>query len=57
MWDTVPESTAGSQHLSHEMPCPWCGHCSHSYLPCSDRCSCSGWKSFGERDLATSAHE
>ena len=39
MWDTVVESAT---HLSHEMPCPRCGHSSHSYLPCSDRCDCPG---------------
>ncbi len=41
MWDTVAETTS---HLSHEMPCPWCRHASHSFLPCSDRCDCSGWR-------------
>ena len=39
MWDTVVESTV---HLSHEMPCPWCRHASHRFLPCSDRCECTG---------------
>jgi hypothetical protein len=39
MWDTVVESTT---HLSHEMPCPWCRHSVHRYLPCSDRCDCGG---------------
>lgn len=39
MWDTVAESTT---HLSHEMPCPWCRHATHSFLPCSDVCDCHG---------------
>lgn len=41
MWDTVTESAAP---LSHEMPCPWCGHSTHSFLPCSDTCTCAGWR-------------
>jgi hypothetical protein len=41
MWDTVVETTS---HLSHEMPCPWCRHASHTFLPCSDRCHCAGWR-------------
>jgi hypothetical protein len=41
MWDTVDESTAP---LSREMPCPWCRHASHSALPCSDHCDCTGWR-------------
>jgi hypothetical protein len=39
MWDTVVETTT---HLSHEMPCPRCGHEAHVFLPCSDRCDCRG---------------
>jgi hypothetical protein len=38
MWDTV--DTSGT-HLSHDMPCTGCGHAGHSYLPCSDACSCT----------------
>lgn len=38
MWDTVETQT---HPLSHEMPCPGCGHPTHTYLPCSDRCDCS----------------
>jgi hypothetical protein len=45
MWDTVVES---STHLSHEMPCPRCGHEVHRYLPCSDLCSCAGTRMPGE---------
>ncbi len=37
MWDTVETSTS---HLSHDLPCPRCGHAAHSYLPCSDTCGC-----------------
>jgi hypothetical protein len=37
MWDTV-EIT--SSHLSHDMPCPGCGHAAHIYLSCSDSCAC-----------------
>jgi hypothetical protein len=38
MWDTV--DTSGT-HLSHDMPCAGCGHAAHSYLPCSDSCTCA----------------
>jgi hypothetical protein len=34
--------------LSHEMPCPWCRHPSHTFLPCSDRCDCTGWRSLAQ---------
>jgi hypothetical protein len=54
MWDTVQESTV---HLSHEMPCPWCAHSSHTYLPCSDRCTCSGWSSFGQHELVAASRQ
>src|ERR1700750_2233994 len=47
MWDTVAEIPA---HLSHEMPCPWCGHETHRFLPCSDRCACGGWAIAAEQD-------
>jgi hypothetical protein len=37
MWDTIEANDA---HLSHDLPCPQCGHAAHSYLPCSDTCDC-----------------
>jgi hypothetical protein len=37
MWDTVETN---SMHLSHDLPCTGCGHGRHTYLPCSDTCSC-----------------
>lgn len=37
MWDTVETTRT---HLSHDMPCPRCGHAAHTYLTCSDRCGC-----------------
>jgi hypothetical protein len=46
MWDTVVEI---STHLSHDLPCPRCGHGGHRYLPC-DQCACAG-------DLAMSYDE
>ena len=37
MWDTVQVN----QHpLSHDLPCPACGHGPHFYLPCGDGCDC-----------------
>ena len=38
MWDTVVETTT---HLSHDLPCPRCGHAGHRFLPC-DQCACAG---------------
>jgi hypothetical protein len=38
MWDTVETNRV---HLSHDIPCAACGHGPHSYLPCSDTCSCA----------------
>jgi len=37
MWDTVDTS---STRLSHDRPCPRCGHAGHTYLACSDTCRC-----------------
>ncbi len=39
MWDTVQTNahTTG-RHLSHDLPCPGCGHAAHTYLPCGDDC-------------------
>jgi hypothetical protein len=36
MWNTDQTT----QHLSHDLPCSGCGHAVHTYLPCSDTCSC-----------------
>jgi len=38
MWTTT--STTQHQHLSHDLPCPACGHAVHTYLACSDTCAC-----------------
>jgi len=38
MWDTVQTNEI---HLSHDLPCPRCGHAAHSYLACSDACDCA----------------
>lgn len=39
MWNT--NSTDEHRHLSHDLPCPACGHAVHTYLACSDTCACS----------------
>lgn len=26
--------------LSHDLPCPACGHARHTFLACSDTCAC-----------------
>ena len=41
MWDTVDSNRASGPHLSHDMPCPWCGHAKHVYLPCDLACGCT----------------
>ncbi len=40
MWDTADDAVDGNVHLSHDMPCPRCGHAPHNYLECSDTCRC-----------------
>jgi hypothetical protein len=44
MWDTADDSTerhpSYPAHLSHDLPCPRCGHGAHTYLPCGDLCAC-----------------
>lgn len=37
MWDTVEEN---SIHISHDLPCPRCGHPPHVYLRCGEACDC-----------------
>ena len=53
MWDT---QNTTSLHLSHDIPCPACGHGRHSYLPCSTECRCPaqpipGYHESAGRDL------
>jgi hypothetical protein len=38
MWDVADDCRG---HLSHDRPCLECGHALHTYLPCSDDCSCT----------------
>lgn len=37
MWDTAQTNTV---HLSHDLPCPHCGHEVHIYLSCVEGCDC-----------------
>lgn len=37
MFDSVITSHT---NLTHDMPCRRCGHARHTYLACSDECSC-----------------
>ncbi len=37
MWDTAQTSQL---HLSHDLPCPRCGHEVHTFLACRDDCDC-----------------
>jgi len=52
MWDTVDTS---SSRLSHDMPCPRCNHGRHTYLACSDTCSCLPDAAGGDRPTLLSA--
>jgi hypothetical protein len=38
MWDSVTDS---EHHLSHDLPCPRCGHAVHTYLACDEGCDCA----------------
>ncbi len=37
MWE---DSTDAHAPLSHDFPCPYCGHAGHYYLPCDRECDC-----------------
>lgn len=52
MWDTAENDRT---HLSHDMPCPGCGHAAHTYLSCSDSCGCVPPPLPGTQAFATSA--
>ena len=39
MWDSV--SNDDEQHLSHDLPCPRCGHGVHTFLACDEGCDCA----------------
>jgi len=56
MWDTVQEHTGRSAvRLSHDLPCARCGHAVHTFLACSDTCTCSPCAMPGEvREFALS---
>jgi len=49
MWDT-PETT--QVHLSHDLPCALCGHAMHTYLACSESCTCTPLPTPGAAGLA-----
>lgn len=42
MWDTADSGHEHLTHdpLSHDLPCAYCGHASHRYLPCDHECGC-----------------
>jgi hypothetical protein len=50
MWDTWEDN---DQHLSHDMPCPRCGHAPHTFLSCDDGCDCRPEQMPGEQQLVT----
>jgi hypothetical protein len=51
MWDTVQTYR---DHLSHDMPCPRCGHAMHRFLSCDAGCGCAPASMPGETALAAS---
>jgi hypothetical protein len=52
MWDTVQTN---EQHISHDMPCPRCGHALHTFLGCDDECGCLPALMPGEQQELASA--
>jgi hypothetical protein len=49
MWDTVSEN---SRPLSHDLPCPRCGHAMHTFLVCDEQCDCTPCEMPGSRLLS-----
>jgi hypothetical protein len=47
MWEIEPDDNAAT--LSHEMPCPRCGHPPHLFLRCGDECDCEPEEMPGDR--------
>ena len=52
MWDTVDVNTI---HLTHDLPCPRCGHAAHRFLACSDTCGCIPPEMPGEPAIAAAS--
>lgn len=40
MWDTAEMLHSSDAQLSHDLPCPACGHGAHTVLPCGGGCDC-----------------
>ncbi|WP_174249909.1 hypothetical protein [Pimelobacter simplex] len=51
MWETT-SIHEHRQHLSHDLPCPACGHAAHTFLACSDTCACAPTLMPGDLPLA-----
>jgi len=49
MWETPREDDGGAEPLTHEMPCPRCGHPPHLFLACGGDCDCQPDEMPGER--------
>lgn len=52
MWDTVDVNTL---HLTHDRPCPRCGHPAHRFLACSESCTCVPPEMPGETMVAAAS--
>jgi hypothetical protein len=40
VWEIPDEKSDDAEPLTHEMPCPRCGHPPHLFLACGDDCEC-----------------
>ena len=49
MWDTVSDNDV---HLSHDLPCPRCGHAMHTFLVCDEHCDCAPCEMPGSQVLS-----
>lgn len=50
MWDQVSDTV---EHLSHDLPCPRCGHAVHTFLACDESCDCAPCSLPGSQHLVT----
>jgi hypothetical protein len=53
MWDTAQDAVPSGTHLSHDMPCPRCGHALHTFLGCDDGCDCQPALMPGDQHVLT----
>jgi hypothetical protein len=54
MWDSARDDEVAP--LTHEMPCPRCGHPPHLFLACGEGCACEPDEMPGERLTSRPCH-